>query len=117
LHWIGSSSWIGSVDLAIALALTVVGLSLMLGLFTQVGCSGALVLLATFYLSAVPIGEAAARGEGTYLLVNKNLIEACAVALLWTFRTGSIAGFDRFWLDRGWTTSPVERLSAQEAAL
>jgi thiosulfate dehydrogenase [quinone] large subunit len=111
-HWMGSSSWIGSLDLAIALALTVVGLSLMLGLFTQVGCGGALVLLATFYLSAVPIGEADARGEGTSLLVNKNLIEACAVAVLWTFRTGSIAGLDRLW-----TTFPGERVSAQEAAV
>ena len=34
-HWMGSASWIGSLDLAIAVALTAVGVSLMLGLFTQ----------------------------------------------------------------------------------
>jgi thiosulfate dehydrogenase [quinone] large subunit len=112
LHWMAGSSWIGSVDFAIAVALTLVGLSLMLGLFTQVGCSGAIVLLATFYLSAVPIGEADARGEGTYLLVNKNLIEACAIAVLLAFRTGSIAGLDRLW-----TRSSGERVSAQEATV
>ena len=112
LHWMGSSPWIGSFDLAIAVALTLVGLSLMLGLFTQVGCSGAIVLLAIFYLSAVPIGEADARGEGTYLLVNKNLIEACAIAVLLAFRTGSIAGLDRLWI-----RSAGERVGAQEATV
>ena len=111
-HWIGNSSWIGGFDLAIAIALTVVGLSLMLGLFTRVGCSGALALLALFYLSAVPTGQVDARSEGTYLLVNKNLIEACAVAVLLTFRTGSIAGLDRLW-----TVSPGQRVSAQEATV
>ena len=109
-HVMGSSSWIGALDLAVAIALTVVGLSLMLGWFTQVGCSGAIVLLVIFYLSAIPIGEAQVRAEGTYLLVNKNLIEACAVAVLLTFRTGSIAGLDRLWLPLS-----AERVSAQEA--
>src|SRR6187402_3933063 len=36
-HWMGNASWIGSLDLAIAAALTAVGLSLMLGLFTRLG--------------------------------------------------------------------------------
>ena len=111
-HWMGSSSWIGTFDLAIALALTVVGLSLMLGLLTQIGCTGALVLLALFYLTAVPIGEADVRSEGTYLLVNKNLIEAFAVAVLSTFRTGSIAGLDRLRM-----TPPGHRVNAQEATV
>jgi hypothetical protein len=34
------------------------------------------------------------RAEGTYLIVNKNLIEAVAVGVLMTFRTGRIAGLD-----------------------
>jgi hypothetical protein len=32
--------------------------------------------------------------EGNYLLVNKNLIEAAAVAVVLVFRTGRIAGLD-----------------------
>src|SRR6188474_50496 len=71
-HWMGSASWIGSLDLAMAVGLTAVGVSLMLGLFTQLGCGGALALLAGFYLAAVPTGGADVRAEGTYLLVNKN---------------------------------------------
>ena len=45
-------------------------------------------LLAMFYLSAIPMGLPEARTEGTYLIVNKNLIEAAAVLVLLTFRTG-----------------------------
>ena len=96
-HALGSSSWIGTIDLAVAIALVAVGLSLMLGFFTQLGCAGAIALLAMFYLSAMPMGLPEARSEGTYLIVNKNLIEAAAVLALLTFRTGRIAGLDSLW--------------------
>jgi thiosulfate dehydrogenase (quinone) large subunit len=95
-HAIGNSSWIGTLDLVVAVALVTVGLSLMLGFFTQTGCVVALGLLAMFYLSAIPLGLPEARTEGTYLIVNKNLIEAAAVIVLFTFRTGRIAGLDRW---------------------
>lgn len=111
-HWMGDAAWIGTLDLAIAIALTAVGVSLILGLFTQSGCGGALVLLATFYLSAIPTGGLDARAEGTYLVVNKTLIEACAVAVLSAFRTGAIAGLDRLWMHAHATGERV-----QEAAL
>jgi thiosulfate dehydrogenase [quinone] large subunit len=109
-HWLGNASWIGSLDLAVAIALTAIGISLMLGLFTQSGCTGALALLLTFYLAAVPMGGSDARAEGTYLLVNKNLVEASAVLVLLAFRTGSIAGMDRLW-----TRSRPETHTVQEA--
>jgi uncharacterized membrane protein YphA (DoxX/SURF4 family) len=85
----------------------------MLGLFTQVGCIGAMALLTMFYLSAIPTsGLADPRLEGTYLLVNKNLIEAAAVAALFVFRTGPIAGLDRLWKRRR-----LAQMSVQEAVL
>ena len=99
-HSLGNSSWIGTLDLAVATLLVAVGLSLMLGLFTQTGCVGAFGLLAMFYLSAIPLGLPEARSEGTYLIVNKNLIEAGAVLVLLSFRTGYIAGFDHYWISR-----------------
>ena len=95
-HSLGNASWIGTLDIVVAALLVAVGLSLMLGLFTQTGCAGALALLAMFYLSAIPMGLAEARAEGTYLLVNKNLIEAAAVVVLLSFRTGRIAGLDQY---------------------
>jgi thiosulfate dehydrogenase (quinone) large subunit len=96
-HAMGNASWIGTLDLVVAIALVLVGLSLMLGFFTQAGCIGAIALLATFYASSIPMGRPEARAEGTYLLVNKNLIEAAAVMAIFTFRTGRIAGLDRLW--------------------
>jgi thiosulfate dehydrogenase (quinone) large subunit len=99
-HALGSASWIGTLDLAIASALVAIGLSLLLGLFTQAGCLGAAGLLAMFYLSAIPMGLPEPRSEGTYLFVNKNLIEAAAVLVLFSFRTGRIAGLDRLRMSR-----------------
>jgi thiosulfate dehydrogenase [quinone] large subunit len=85
-----------AIDLVIPWVLMIVGLMLMLGFFTQIACLGAAALLAVFYLSAPPLaGIPQAGTEGAYLLVNKNLIELAAIAVLFSFRTGSIAGLDR----------------------
>jgi thiosulfate dehydrogenase [quinone] large subunit len=94
-HAMAESPWLPTLDLLVAGALLLVGLSLVLGLFTDAGCVGALCLLSLFYLSAIPTsGLPAPHAEGTYLLVNKNLVEAGAVFVLLAFRTGRIAGLD-----------------------
>jgi thiosulfate dehydrogenase [quinone] large subunit len=88
-------AWAPWLDKGVAVALLVAGLLLLLGLYTQLGCVLALGLLSMFYLSAIPLqGIPEPRSEGTYLIVNKNLIEAVAVAVIFTFRTGRIAGLD-----------------------
>ena len=89
------SGAIGWIDVLVPIALIVAGLSLMLGLFTQFGCWLALGLLTLFYLAAVPThGTPMPNAEGTYLLVNKTLVEWAAVLVVTTFRTGRIAGVD-----------------------
>jgi len=93
-HRLGAAPWIGNLDVAIAIVLLAIGISLMLGLLTQAGCSGAMAMLALFYASAIPLGLPEPHAEGTYLLVNKNLIELGAAAVVFTFRTGQIAGLD-----------------------
>jgi thiosulfate dehydrogenase (quinone) large subunit len=99
---LAGSSWLDKVDLLVIAGLLVVGLSLMLGLFTQAGCAGALLLLAVFYLSAIPLhGLPQPHTEGAYLIVNKNLVEAAAVLVLLSFRTGRIAGLDLLRAARG----------------
>jgi thiosulfate dehydrogenase (quinone) large subunit len=99
-QWLAQPSAIGWIDTLVPLALAAIGLSLMLGLFTQFGCAGAAALLALFYASALPLSGMPQPGsEGTYLIVNKNLIELVAVLTLATFRTGQIAGLDA-WLAR-----------------
>jgi len=89
------ASWLPLLDLLMAWGLLLIGLGLMLGLFTQLACAGALALLALFYLSWLPTRGVYEPGtEGNYLLVNKNLVEAAAVFVVLVFRTGRIAGLD-----------------------
>jgi thiosulfate dehydrogenase [quinone] large subunit len=84
---LGNAPWIGALDIAIAAALVAIGLSLMLGVFIRAGCIGAFTLLMLFYISAIPLsGMPEPRTEGAYLLVNKNLIEAAAVLVIFFFR-------------------------------
>ena len=104
--------WLSAVDTVIAVALLLVGLSLVLGLFTQAGCVGALLLLAMFYLSSIPTSGVHQTGaEGAYLLVNKNLVEAGAVLVLLLFGTGRIAGLDRLWAGRKATGRAQEAMA------
>jgi len=89
------------IDKLIIFGLLAAGLSLILGLLTRAGCIGGLALLALFYLTAIPMAGAPQIGaEGTYLIINKTLIEALAVLSLMSFDTGKIAGLDRLWADR-----------------
>ena len=84
-----------SIDRTVKIALLLIGLSLLLGLFTRVGAFGALLFLSLFYLLYVPtVGVPQPNAEGTYLIVNKTLIEAAAVMVLLLFNTGQIAGLD-----------------------
>jgi thiosulfate dehydrogenase [quinone] large subunit len=110
-HRLADSPWLGRLDVAIAAALIFVGLSLILGLFTQAGCAGGLALLTLFYLAQIPTAGVPQPGaEGAYLFVNKTLIEASAVLVLSFFRTGRIAGLDRL------RHEPRAVARAQEAA-
>jgi thiosulfate dehydrogenase [quinone] large subunit len=96
LHRLGDSSAAPWIDTLMPVALLLVGLSLMLGLFTQLGCLGAIGLLTMFYLSMPPMSGMPQPGaEGAYLLINKNLIELLTVVALLAFRTGRIAGLDQ----------------------
>ena len=95
-HAVGASPWVATVDTIVAVSLAAVGLGLMLGLFTQLACAAGMAWLAMFYVSAMPFdGLPGPRLEGAYLIVNKNLIELAALAVVFAFKTGRIAGLDR----------------------
>lgn len=91
---LAQTAWLPWIDTTVAIALLAAGLSLMLGLLPQLGCALAMALLGLFYISAIPLGLPQPNTEGTYLLVNKNLIELLAVGVIMSFRTGRIAGLD-----------------------
>jgi thiosulfate dehydrogenase (quinone) large subunit len=101
LHRLADSSLAPWIDILVPVGLVLVGLSLMLGLFTQLGCWGAIGLLTMFYASMPPTtGLQVSGAEGAYLFVNKNLIELVTVVALLAFRTGRIAGLDQLWQSR-----------------
>jgi thiosulfate dehydrogenase (quinone) large subunit len=92
---LADSPWLPSINLLMTWSLVIVGLLLILGLFTQAAGWSALALLTLFYVSWLPTrGVMEPGAEGNYLFVNKNLIEWMAVAVLLAFRTGRIAGLD-----------------------
>ena len=78
--------------------LTLVGLSLLLGLLSRYGSLVGMTFVCLYYLFAPPLLglEYGRPGEGSYLIVNKNLIEACALWVLYCFPTSHIIGLDRF---------------------
>jgi thiosulfate dehydrogenase [quinone] large subunit len=95
-HQLATPALSGWIDLLVIVALIAVGLSLMLGLLTDAGCAVGLALLTLFYLARVPLaGLPQAGAEGTYLVVDKTLVEWGAVLVLLVFRTGRLAGLDR----------------------
>ena len=99
-HAMANSSWMVSViDIIMAWGLTLIGIALILGLFTRLASVAAALFLILFYLSNPPwIGVQFMAGEGSYMIVNKNLVELAAVMILLAFPTGVIWGLDRIFI-------------------
>lgn len=89
---------LGVIDLLNIWGLVAIGLGLITGCLGKVAKIGGMVLLGFYFLSHPPmVGyRFAAPSEGSYLWVNKNLIELFTLALLYVFPTSSIIGCDRF---------------------
>lgn len=83
--------------------LTLVGLSLILGLLTRLGYLGAFLFLLLFYLSHPPLlnVEYMMPTEGSYLWIDKNLIMLLSVLVLALFPTSRIIGFDSLLFRKG----------------
>lgn len=78
--------------------LTVIGLCLILGCFSRIASIGAVAFLLLYYLSHPPyIGsDYMMPTEGSYLWVDKNVIEIGALMVLIYFPTSHIIGLDRY---------------------
>jgi thiosulfate dehydrogenase [quinone] large subunit len=91
------------IDFLNVWGLILVGLGLVLGIFTKLASYGGIALLALYYFSHPPMINAAYAipSEGSYMFVNKNLIELITLVVLVLFPTGRIIGIDRFIFTKG----------------
>ena len=90
------------VDFLNIWGLILIGLGLLLGAFTRVAIISAIVLLCFYYLSHPPfIGlKYAVPSDGSYLLVNKMVLQAISLWIVLVFPTWKVWGLDR-WLMAG----------------
>jgi thiosulfate dehydrogenase [quinone] large subunit len=95
--WLAGENLIGIVDAANIVILIVVGLTLMLGIFEKQGALFGLILLLLYYFAHPAFMSSAQMGaEGNYWIVNKNLIEAAALFVIYQVPTGAYFGLDIF---------------------
>ncbi len=99
LHW---------VDLANMWGLILIGIFLFLGIFAKPAGILGIVLLFLYYIAYPPFACYAVSipVEGSYWIVNKNLIELAALVVLWFFPSSHITGIDRY-LDSVKTKEPA----------
>jgi thiosulfate dehydrogenase (quinone) large subunit len=88
---------LSNADVITMWGLTIVGACLILGLFTRLASLAGIGFILLFYLAAPPlIGYFyAIPSEGSYLIVNKNLVELAALVVILLTGSGRFAGLDR----------------------
>ena len=97
-RWMASGdTGIQIVNIANEWGLTLIGLALILGIFTRIASSSGIAMLAMYYLAYPPFGgfSYGAATEGNYLIVNKNLIELVCLLILAFTRSGLFFGLDK----------------------
>ena len=97
-RWIASRpDLLDKANLITMYGLAIVGALLMLGLFTRIAAVAGIGFIVLFYLCNPPfVGYFySIPTEGSYLIVNKNLVELCALAVVLVTGSGRFAGLDR----------------------
>jgi thiosulfate dehydrogenase (quinone) large subunit len=86
------------VDFLNIWGLILIGLGLILGAFTRVAIVSGIVLMVFYYLSHPPFAglKFAVPSDGSYLVINKMVIEALALGVLLVFPTWKEWGLDRW---------------------
>jgi thiosulfate dehydrogenase (quinone) large subunit len=88
---------LANADLFTMWGLTLVGLFLILGLFTRLAALAGMAFILLFYFANPPfVGYFySLPTEGSYLIVNKNLVELAALLVVLVTGSGRFAGLDR----------------------
>lgn len=93
--WLASESLVSTIDFLNIAGLIAVGITLLLGIKVRWGCIAGIILLALYYIAhppfpSLPQGPA----EGSYWVVNKNLIEIAALLVIYQFPLTSVFGIE-----------------------
>jgi uncharacterized membrane protein YphA (DoxX/SURF4 family) len=102
-HWIVEHpAVLRVVDLLNVWGLVLIGAALLTGAFARAAAVAGALLLGLYYVASPPlVGFPANGSEGSYLVVNKNLVEAIALAVVAAFPVGGFFGLERL-LGRIW---------------
>ena len=94
--WLASDSLINIVDFFNIACMIVIGLALVLGYFERLGAILGVALLLLFYFAhpAFP-GLEQLGADGNFWFINKNLVEAAALLVLFYLPTGDYFGIKR----------------------
>ncbi len=94
----GNAALLNVMDFMNMWGLILIGAGLIVGLFSRLASIAGIVLLAFYYLShpAIIGVNFAMPTEGSYLWVNKNLIELLTLWVIVLFPTSKTIGMDRF---------------------
>lgn len=97
-HWIAQTpAALTAVDFLNVWGLTLIGLALILGVFSRAAAISGAVLLGLYYVANPPlVGLVGGMPtEGNYVLIDKNLVELVALLALAAIPTGEFIGLDR----------------------
>jgi thiosulfate dehydrogenase [quinone] large subunit len=95
---IANSSALPIVNYLNIIGLVLVGLGLMTGLLSKYASIGGILLLSMYFLSHPPFvgADYIMPSEGSYLWIDRNIVEIFALLVLIYFPTSKIIGLDRF---------------------
>jgi thiosulfate dehydrogenase [quinone] large subunit len=96
-HWMANSPEVlRYVDLMNIWGLILIGLGLILGAFTRIASAAGLLLILLYYFCNPPfVGYFySLPSEGSYLIINKNLVEAAALLVTFVLYSGRFYGID-----------------------
>lgn len=97
--WLAGDSLIPVIDFLNIAGLIAVGISLLIGIKVRWGCIAGILLLLLYYLAHPPFPSLPqGPSEGSYWVVNKNLIEMVALFVIYQFPLISLFGIEKLFV-------------------
>ncbi|MBK8088850.1 MAG: DoxX family protein [Chitinophagaceae bacterium] len=94
-RWLADASIISVIDTLNIVGLIAVGISLIIGFKVRWGCIAGMLLLLFYYLAHPPFpGLPPGIAEGSYWIVNKNLIEMATLFIIYQFSAAPMFGIE-----------------------